>query len=157
MSASKLLKIHLLGPDVIAGVTLKNFGQTPGYDFQTWTNIRIGTSNEEVFGERRPPEQKSIIGPGTTFNAPSDRISVSKPERDAIEARQKVILVWGEASYRDAFGAQWVFRFRGRAMGPATERKNLDGRIVFTGWGAVPAGYEEVQAVQHSEGATQPS
>lgn len=36
---------------ISASISLKNFGQTPGYEFKTWTGIRIARSDEGTFGE----------------------------------------------------------------------------------------------------------
>jgi len=40
---------------IMAHITLKNFGATPGYDFKSWTNIRIGNPDEPIFGQRKSP------------------------------------------------------------------------------------------------------
>lgn len=135
---------HLHGNEISVGVTLKNFGQTPGYNFQTWTDARIGNPGEEVFGQRGQPVQTSIIGPGTGFSAPSERRPAPKAIRDEIEKRQKVIFAWGEATYCDAFGTNWIFRFRGTATGRAGQIRTSDGP--GTGWGITPAGYDEIRA-----------
>jgi hypothetical protein len=140
--------IKLINNDtaVMAEVTLKNFGQTPGYEFETWTNIKISDPANPPFGGRKPPAQRSIIGPGADIFAPTQFIPITPQERNEINAGTKVIFVWGEAVYRDAFGKQRTFVFRDVNSGlELANSDNVTGRVLWRGWGLRPhaLGYEE--------------
>jgi hypothetical protein len=82
---------------IMADITLRNFGATPGYDFKSWTNIRIGNSGEPIFGQRKSPAQTSIIGPLSNISAPSQFIPISPEERSAINNGIMNIFIWVEA------------------------------------------------------------
>ncbi len=131
---------------LIAEITLKNFGQTPGYDFETWTSTKIDDPNKLPFDEVKPAAQKSIIGPGADLSAPSQISPISADDRVAINEGTKVIFVWGRATYIDAFKKPWKFIFR--ATNGAIEvvyADNATGRTIWHGWGIRPqsTGYKE--------------
>lgn len=141
-------EIRLVNDDtaVMAFVVLKNFGQTPGYQFKTWTNIRIGEINEQAFGEKKPAAQDSIIGPSADLSAPSQFIPITQAERDAINGGTKKIYVWGEAVYTDAFGTGRKFIYKGYNGGlEMVTNENITGRVLWRGWGLNPQGYEETK------------
>jgi hypothetical protein len=131
------------GTAVGVGVTLKNFGQTPGYDFETWTLIEIGDPNQPPFAKTSPPMQKSIIGPSADFNAPAKAVPLTAQDRAAINAGTKVIFVWGRASYTDAFKRQWTFIFEDTNGGPKESNLVYQGQVVGVGWGLKPMRYAE--------------
>jgi len=139
-------EIRLINNDtaIMATIILKNFGQTPGYDFETWTNIRIGNPNEPIFGAIKTAAQKSIIAPSADLQAPSQFIPITPQERAAINSGIRVIYVWGEVKYRDAFGKRWTFIFQDKNSPLETvTTENVTGRILWRGWPINPAGYEE--------------
>jgi len=84
-------EIRLVNNDtaVMALMVLKNFGQTPGYQFKTWTNIRIREINEQAFGERKPAAQDSIIGPSADLSAPRNSSPLPKPNGTPLLAAQR--------------------------------------------------------------------
>lgn len=100
-----------------ANIKLKNFGSTPGYNFRTWTNIRVGPSGKAVFGSRLPLKQESIIAPGAEIQAPSPPLTITEEQLTAIVSGSQSIFVWGEAVYTDAFERQWKFSFLDEAGG----------------------------------------
>jgi hypothetical protein len=141
-------EVRLVNNDtaVMALMVLKNFGQTPGYQFKTWTNIRIGDINEQAFGERKPAAQDSIIGPSADLSAPSQFIPITQAERDAVNSGTKKIYVWGEAVYTDAFGTGRKFIYKGYNSGlEVVVNENITGRVLWRGWGLNPRGYEETK------------
>jgi hypothetical protein len=138
--------IKLMNNDtaIMAHITLRNFGATPGYDFKSWTNIRIGNPDEPIFGQRKSPGQTSIIGPLSDISAPSQFIPITPDGRSAINNGIKKILLWGEGAYMDAFGTSWTFVFKDTNGGlEITNTDNSTGRLLWRGWGLTPAGYEE--------------
>ena len=141
--------IKLINNDtaIMADITLKNFGATPGYDFKSWTNIRIGNPDEPIFGQRKTPAQASIIGPFADLSASSQLIPITPDERSAINNGIKKIFVWGEAAYIDAFGTSRTFVFKDTNGGlEITTTENITGRVLWRGWGLSPAGYEEKES-----------
>jgi hypothetical protein len=125
-----------------AQVQLLNSGQTPGYDFKTWTGVRIGPPGENVFGDRKEWKQDSIIAPTGELNAPSDLLDITQEQIQAIVDKTQTIYVWGEASYRDAFNRIWTFEFRDTGSGPM---RTLNPAEKLIGWGLSPQGYIETE------------
>jgi hypothetical protein len=142
-------EIKLINNDtaIIADLTLKNFGATPGYDFKSWTNIRIGATDEPIFGQRKSPAQTSIIGPLSDISAPSQFIPITPDERSAINNGVKKIFVWGEAAYTDAFGTSWTFLFKATNGGlEVTNTENITGRLLWRGWASTQPGMRKIRA-----------
>jgi hypothetical protein len=139
-------EIKLINDDtaIMANITLKNFGTTPGYDFKSWANIRIGNPEEAIFGQRKYPAQTSIIGPSADISATSQSIPIAPEERSAINNGIRTIFIWGEATYTDAFGKSRTFVFKDTNGGlEIAVTENSTGRILWRGWGLSPAEYEE--------------
>ncbi|HEV1999508.1 MAG TPA: hypothetical protein VGQ97_03365 [Xanthobacteraceae bacterium] len=141
-------EIRLDGTDtkVWTQIVIQNFGKTPGYDFETWTNIQIDNPINPPFDKRGVPAQKSIIGPGADLNVPSQAIAISPAEHADIKSGKKVIIVWGEAAYRDAFKNKVTFVFRSiNSKNEVVVSDNATGRTIWHGWGLQPhsTGYEE--------------
>jgi hypothetical protein len=130
-------------PSIGATIKLKNFGSTPGYNFKTWTNIRVGASGEKIFDGRLPWRQESIIAPSAEINAPSPRVTITEQQLAAIISGSQRIYVWGEAAYIDTFGNQWKFTFLDEAGG-ALNTINVQGQRINL-WGLIPRGYSEHQ------------
>lgn len=137
------------GKSVQAYVELENFGQTPGYDFQTWTNVNVSKPRAIPYLRIGQSKQRSIIGPGATFNAPSGDRAIDNLKLAAISAGEVAIFVWGAAAYRDAFGRCWELSFRIRATGnlsPQIDRQTK--KVIGSGWGLSPDpryGYSETE------------
>ena len=115
----------------MANVSFKNFGQTPGYDLNAWTHCKIADADKPPFDDVVGNNQRSVIGPGGGYHTRSDPIPVSDVDLAAIKLQTKVIFVWGKATYRDAFGQNWVFTVRGRNTESMFKRDDSD----WVGWG----------------------
>jgi hypothetical protein len=122
-------------------IELKNYGNSPGYDFTTWIMPPqiLKVADAAPFGPPRPISERSgqsIIGPHSSawINWFAE---MSPDELAAIRARDKGIYVWGGADFKDAFGHARKFIFRCLITGEQTE---LGG----TGWALAPhkQGYE---------------
>lgn len=131
------------GPGVQAQIELHNFGQTPGYEFQTWTGITLGAPDDEPFDEFGEPRQTSIIAPTALILAPSPRLRVTDEDLAAIHRQERSVYVWGYARFTDTFGNRWQYVFRGHAEGPERVVPVQDGRV--SGWALTPhlRGYTE--------------
>jgi hypothetical protein len=137
-------EIRLIDSDAALSAIIKveNFGQTPGYAFETWTKIKIGEPSDIPFDWTYGPMQRSVIAPKADFNVPSEKVAITPAIRGAINKGDKVIFVWGRASHTDAFGIRWQFDFR------AT---NGDGEVAQSGWKGWglkphPLGYTETRS-----------
>lgn len=119
---------------VQAIVQLENFGQTPGYDFETWTGIAVGQRKDLPFDTMGGPRQRSIIAPRADLTAPSERLNISADELVAVRAQSKVIFVWGYAKYKDGFDHCREFVFRQMILGSERSLPNNLG----PGWGLTP-------------------
>jgi hypothetical protein len=129
-------------------IYLKNFGQTPAYDVKSWVDMRVGNPNNPPFAQRLPFEQITMIGPGSKFIIGPDRISISAEVPNQIKNGTKVIFVWGETSYRDAFGHRWVYRYCTRNSKIMMNIADELGTIA-PGWALSPypgLGYQEHEA-----------
>jgi hypothetical protein len=129
------------GGRISASILLKNFGQTPGYQFKTWTSIRIRPTSEAAFGDIGAWKQASIIGPSAEMRAPSDFSPITPTQVEEIIARRQSVFVSGQASFVDAFGKAWTFSFLDAAAGAL---QDLGGGRV--GWGISPRGYAEIES-----------
>jgi hypothetical protein len=128
------------GPGFLVQVNMKNYGNTPAYNFTTWIMPpEILDVNALPFGPPRPFEERtgqSIIGPQAS--ATIRWFAMMSPEQLAsVRARQNGIFIWGGADYKDAFGNPRKFIFRCMITGEQTESNG-------TGWGLAPhrLGYE---------------
>jgi hypothetical protein len=118
-------------PDVF--VTMKNFGQTPAYIYSHWACLAVRDFTMENYrtGEPTPAlppnpiptlPGKSMIGPGDVrhkwlvafCDEPSklDNRPLTNDERAALRLGTKVIYLYGEAAYTDAFGVPRYSRYR---------------------------------------------
>lgn len=129
-------------------IHLHNFGQTPAYDVQNWVDMRIGKPDSPPFAQRLPFQQSTLIGPGGDYIIAPDRISISLEVPDQIRTGTKVIFIWGEVLYRDAFGKRWIYRFFKRNSDVMMRITDTAG-ITSPGWGLSPypgLGYQEHEA-----------
>jgi hypothetical protein len=136
------VKVHLV---------TKNFGQTPAYDYADWAcyavrplsdEIKFGGPKEKLlrpqFGMKKLPT--SIIGPSDVrhknFAGDCDRVKTpdDKPialttlQIDDINAGASIIYLYGESTYKDAFGFSRYTRYRmfGARDAGLSEGKTVD-------------------------------
>ena len=99
----------------MAHLTVRNFGQTPAYDVQTW----VGTKGDE-YPLRTPlldasddiAQSTSIIGPGSFEESIVPVTEPTPPQWVQIRAEKAALYVWGYVRYRDAFKMKRILRFR---------------------------------------------
>lgn len=128
---------------VHVSIEIVNFGQTPGYDFETWSEIKVLPADADPFGETGVPMQRSIIGPSANLGVGAGPIDISNEDLAAVVNDEKRIFAWGYARYRDAFDRRWEFIFRTH-NDPEKVRQWNDG---VRGFGLKPhsKGYSEVR------------
>jgi hypothetical protein len=99
------------GEQILEGyVKLKNFGNTPAYEYRNFAMIKVLNVNAPPFEETSVADGRGLLGPGaetalSVYWRPSDG------DLAAIRAGTKRIFVWGEAYYVDAFGKNRYFKF----------------------------------------------
>ncbi len=130
------------GVHVGAQIELNKFGETPGYEFQTWTGITIGAPADDSFDEFGEPKQNSIIAPTETMLAPSDSFHIPAGDLAAIRSGKQVIYVWGYAQFTDAFDKRLRFVFRNEATG-RERRLEIRPGVHVNGWDLTPAVTQE--------------
>jgi hypothetical protein len=94
-------------------VELKNSGQTPGYGFRTWLDLKVDVPSAIPFKflDNLNDRAFSIIGPGT--NANIDQAVATTPEEIAeLNAGTKKLFIWGKVEYKDIFDRKRFFVFR---------------------------------------------
>jgi hypothetical protein len=116
-----------------AQVVIKNFGQTPAYNFVNITgfaanvypppsSIRLTVPDEEFF----QPIAKSDLGPTQAEISTTDwrekRRPLTQDERAALAEGKAIIYVYGEIRYVDAFGRQRWTKYRYMMGGPVGVR-----------------------------------
>ena len=96
-------------------LTIKNFGQTPAHDVQTW----VGTIVEEYPLQKplsEPPDDFtqsiSIVGPGSFEESIVPVTQQTGAQWNLIRQMQGAVYVWGRVEYRDAFRKKRVLQFR---------------------------------------------
>jgi hypothetical protein len=92
-------------------VVLKNFGQTPASDFQSWVIIDLLDSNERPFDRIGNAVPGGVVAPTCEVTLPLRFGPISNDDIRAIEDGSKRIFVWGSAQYFDAFKQRRYFRF----------------------------------------------
>lgn len=109
-------------PNPEVSVKIKNFGQTPAYDFQAWGDMKIVDQPEPTF----PPPPNEF--PGRRGPLPPTKETVtfvhmdhplSDSEWAQITSGRSALYVYGEIRYRDAFGEHRHTTFRGLVGGTA--------------------------------------
>ncbi len=99
-----------------ANLSVKNFGQTPAYDFCLITGLGIYALPKHDFTpyERTDGlESKGTLGPGDSVEAPRVMPKVLTPEiHERILRREIAIFFFGKVDYRDAFGKRRFTSFR---------------------------------------------
>jgi hypothetical protein len=105
------------GAGPAAVVIIKNTGQTPAYDVVHWANIcfreypLIASLPAKIPGDGKFP--RSILGSGI----PSNKLLQLNPRLTdlqiaSLRAGTEVVYVYGEITYKDAFGKQWFTHYR---------------------------------------------
>lgn len=101
---------------VEANLSVKNFGQTPAYDFCLITGLGIHELPRHDFTpyERTEGlESKGTLGPGDSVEVPRVMPKVLTPEIcQRILRREVAIFCFGKIDYRDAFGKARFTNFR---------------------------------------------
>ena len=92
-------------------VVLKNFGQTPGYKFATWTRMDVLETKSPVFRDDLEGFGESVIGPGSKRHVPVVRGPIDTADLQAIRRGTKSIFIWGRIDYVDAFGKARYLKF----------------------------------------------
>ncbi|MBV9567032.1 MAG: hypothetical protein JO172_02740 [Hyphomicrobiales bacterium] len=100
-------------PGLLTRVEVKNFGQTPAYDFRSWIRVLIDHPNATPFQfpDSLINHPRSLVSPQVSisidagFSPPNDLLS-------EIKSGAKKLFVWGRIEYRDAFGRPRFFVFR---------------------------------------------
>ena len=92
----------------IAHLELKNFGQSPSIDTQTWYHIWIECfplHDTLPVAPHDLPKSTSVIGPGGTseISHPRGR-ALNRYEREELAAGRAAMYVYGETTYADIFG-----------------------------------------------------
>jgi hypothetical protein len=93
-------------------VEFKNFGQTPAYNVNQWVRMEIFDNEPDNYCSATGITN-SAIGPGGTTVSPVNQ-GASESDIQGINARRKIVSVWGEIAYIDAFGKRQSFRFYNR-------------------------------------------
>jgi hypothetical protein len=101
----------------------KNSGQTPAYKFAPWAKIAVFDEGVEST-EKDAAGQDAILGPGDTNQMHILGAPVPEATIEAIRRGKKTIRIWGEVSYADAFGNEYIFEHRSK-IGPI--RSDLNG------------------------------
>jgi hypothetical protein len=118
------------GEQLLEGyVKLKNFGNTPAYEFRSYAMIKVLNVNAPPFEETSQAAGRGLLGPGAETDL-SVFWRVSEGDMAAIRAGTKRIFVWGEAYYVDAFRKNRYFKFY---------NVNAVGELAGLGWTLTPA------------------
>lgn len=102
---------------LVRGATvIKNSGQTPAYDVQTWAEIDIARTSEEnrlVAPEQLTRISMTSIGPGgaTTHTRHLGR-ALTDHEVSEVQTSKSAIYIYGNTEYRDVFGKKHTTNFR---------------------------------------------
>jgi hypothetical protein len=95
-------------------VVIKNFGQTPAYDYSMVTDTRMMPWNPAEVPDLRLPAERRVLGslaPGGTLTLNLRHRPFTAIEMDALAKGMFRFYVFGEVYYTDAFGAARYTRF----------------------------------------------
>jgi hypothetical protein len=108
-----------------------NRGQTPAYDVKIWAESAV--REYPSWGPlqlRRPPEDapmaNGILGPDGKYKMVTRKVPTSVANQTFMQTRYQILYVYGEATYKDAFGVSRYTRFRLIFGGPAGTRSRID-------------------------------
>jgi hypothetical protein len=104
-----------VGSQPVAGVTLKNYGNTPAYEFTINSGLGMAESFDKL--QPPPPEQKAeplgVLSPGATAVLVRTADVLIHPDHLAMLADgRSAIFVYGEVTYVDAFKKRRVLKYR---------------------------------------------
>ena len=91
----------------------KNSGQTPAYKFAPWAMIAVFDEGVEPT-EKVAAGQDAIMGPGVTNQMDIVGAPLAEATIEAIRKGTKTVWIWGEVSYADAFGNEYIFEHRSK-------------------------------------------
>jgi hypothetical protein len=97
-------KLYLRG-----NLEFKNAGQTPAYDFSSWTITELVDDPEIMPEMRSNGAGSSVVGPNTDRFVDIAKGPLTQADIDAIRRGTKHIIVWGEVTYTDAFGHTYAY------------------------------------------------
>jgi hypothetical protein len=107
--------------DMIRGhIVVKNYGQTPAYNFSVFASVRIFEPDVPIF-DFTPlhPERSALITLGPAAESNIDRIVAAFPDDfENVCQHERAIFMWGVITYRDAFGRDHREEFRCRNRHP---------------------------------------
>lgn len=105
-------------------IVVKNFGQTPAYDLETWTDIQVDTEERNLVWRFRTVEQgsnwrfrwynsgKKVLDPGADYSILSaDENVLEQSAFEEIKSKRKKIFVFGKIRYRDSFRRKHITTF----------------------------------------------
>jgi hypothetical protein len=97
-------------------VHVKNCGKTPAYDLEMWIGVGLGPYPGPLTFSR-PPEgfrkSKSLLAPGEKPHAMVFRHPVmTEQQMTILGTPQLTMFIYGDITYRDAFGKQRITRYR---------------------------------------------
>ena len=131
-------KISILSDNHLqAIVEIHNTGSTPAHDVTK--SIAISVRDSKNPGDFPSPERykgRGPIVPGAWWTFRVEETGVTRAEMEDIYQYKKSIFVWGEATYRDAFGESQILAFRYRNLA-AHQTILPEGRLI-TGWDVEP-------------------
>lgn len=90
--------------------TLKNSGQTPAYNVETWQITRIVDLAEPPY-VIRTPDKWGMVGPGAGIGCKLLHNPLTPADRSDIKLEKKTVIVWGQVTYKDAFGQERYTNF----------------------------------------------
>ena len=97
-------------------VTIRNFGQTPAYEVERWLEIwPAETASDVALPQHRRHVETSdaALGPGGSFALVKRHEAAWEPDQlAAFNTGKMALYVYGEISYRDAFGQRRHTRIR---------------------------------------------
>jgi hypothetical protein len=104
-----------------AFIQFKNFGQTPAYNVTQWVRMDILEKEPEEYLSA-DGHTSAAVGPGAVTTSPVNQGPVTKSDIDDINGQRKIVSIWGEITYRDAFRKKRYFRFYSRSGEPIPDR-----------------------------------
>lgn len=99
------------GKYVVFKITFQNFGQTPAYDFGSWSEIKIQANDPKRIPQSASrPSRNSSIGPGAKSTIVAEEL-ISQQDLDDVIAGRKFIFHCCRIDYIDAFDSERHFDF----------------------------------------------
>jgi len=118
-------------------LTIKNFGQTPAYQFSTWLKYDIKPRTALPYDGPDLRTGEDVLGPSGKINIDDTR-AFPPGDLQLIRAGNKAFFAWGGADYTDAFGIRRSIYCR-FISAPNEGADIIDGRP-WHGWALQPHG-----------------